>query len=286
MITVESQGGLGNQLFQVALSLELSTTFSERVQIDTWRHSLRGARKLEVPCHDLGIQVVESRPTFLTSNGLLGKVGRTIRNQVATGLYVESGYDFDPSVFYEPHKFRFTGYFQSWKYSIDSIRLISQVFDDYRCNSKWVNVHGQHLEDKGPWFAVHVRMGDYLTSQGQRNHGSIPLDYYKMAFELASRECPLARPVIFSDDPDLAHRLLEVTPPGVEMFRPEHSGTALENLLLMSSASAIVTANSSFSWWAARLGELKGRSIYAPSTWYPPPVGTPADLIPASWTII
>lgn len=286
MITVESQGGLGNQLFQVALSLELSKTFSESVQMDTWRHSVRGARKFEVPCHDLGIQVVESHPRFLTSRGLIGKVGRTIRNQIDTQLYVESGHDFDPSVFYEPHKLRFTGYFQSWKYSIDSIRLISQFFDEYCHNSKWVKVQNQYLDDEGPWFAVHVRMGDYLTSQGQSNHGSTPVDYYIRAFELISKEYPLARPVVFSDSPDLAHRLLEFSQSRFEIFRPEPSGTALENLLLMSNASAIVTANSSFSWWAARLGELKGRSIYAPSTWYPPPVGTPADLIPGSWTVI
>ena len=40
LITIESQGGLGNQLFQLGLAVELKLFNSTPVRIDNWRHDL------------------------------------------------------------------------------------------------------------------------------------------------------------------------------------------------------------------------------------------------------
>jgi hypothetical protein len=49
LITIESQGGLGNQLFQLGLAVELKLSNSTPVRIDKWRHDLKNARPFEAP---------------------------------------------------------------------------------------------------------------------------------------------------------------------------------------------------------------------------------------------
>ena len=57
-----------------------------------------------------------------------------------------------------------------------------------------------------------------------------------------------------------------------------------ESLMLMSKGAAIVIANSSYSWWAAKLSS-NGCIIIAPSKWYQG-MKDPLDLIPEDWTKI
>ena len=61
---------------------------------------------------------------------------------------------------------------------------------------------------------------------------------------------------------------------------PEQS-TPLENLLLLSGASALVGANSTFSWWAAFLGERAEGSVVFPRPLFGP--AGPAE--PRDWLL-
>ena len=58
---------------------------------------------------------------------------------------------------------------------------------------------------------------------------------------------------------------------------------ASEAMILMSSAKGIITANSTFSYWAAMINA--GNHIYAPKFWY---TNTEADgnLYPPHWKIV
>jgi hypothetical protein len=58
---------------------------------------------------------------------------------------------------------------------------------------------------------------------------------------------------------------------------------ALDEMLLMSRAPALVTANSSFSWWAAWLGDRPGRPVVAPRPWFDDPSIDARDLLPPHW---
>lgn len=106
------------------------------------------------------------------------------------------------------------------------------------------------------YVAIHVRRGDYVN-----NHFYVNLwetDYYEKAMSLFPNE----KFLIFSDDPDWCEE---------NFIGDEYSvsyGTELEDFNLMSSCKAIITANSSFSWWAAYLSNCG--KVVAPSVenWY------------------
>jgi hypothetical protein len=56
---------------------------------------------------------------------------------------------------------------------------------------------------------------------------------------------------------------------------------ATESLVLMSFGKAIITANSSFSWWAAVSGN-RTKKVIAPIPWFKN-LDEPKDLIPGNW---
>jgi hypothetical protein len=101
--------------------------------------------------------------------------------------------------------------------------------------------------------AIHVRWGDYLNLR--HVYGTVPAAYYGRALALLT-EATGDRPVwLFSDDPEGAAEYLRGTVDIARVVEPSAASTALENLLLLSSASGLACANSSFSWWAAYLAE-------------------------------
>jgi hypothetical protein len=99
----------------------------------------------------------------------------------------------------------------------------------------------------GATVAVHVRLQDFVSLYNYYNpRGS----YYRQAIELLDPS-GVKKVALFSDQPEVAIALLQ------DLKRPlirVEGNSAIEDMYLMSSCSAIVTAASSFSWWGAFLG--------------------------------
>ena len=118
--------------------------------------------------------------------------------------------------------------------------------------------------------ALHIRRGDYLKAQ----HFHVNLwetDYYQKAIALFPNE----KFIVFCKDnqgweQDKADRQWcrdNLTPLLGDRFElPDKNNTEIEDLNLMSSCKSIITANSSFSWWAAYLGEHE--KVVCPSKWF------------------
>lgn len=102
--------------------------------------------------------------------------------------------------------------------------------------------------------AIHVRRGDYLAMSDL--YVMVAMAYYEEA--MAATSPPY---LVFSDDIPWC----KANFPSECTFM-EHNRD-YEDLFLMTSCDAVVTANSSFSWWGAWLGS--GRRIY-PSRWFTP----------------
>jgi len=101
--------------------------------------------------------------------------------------------------------------------------------------------------------ALHVR---WFNAPGSGGHLNLPARYYRDAVALMEERADAPHYFMFSDHPEAASDLLEL-PEGRVTFVSHNRGdeNAYADLWLMSQCRHFITANSTFSWWGAWLGE-------------------------------
>lgn len=117
--------------------------------------------------------------------------------------------------------------------------------------------------------AVHVRRGDYL------HHPAFAVcdtDYYRKSMESMRTRVSNPRFFVFSDDPGWCRT--EFQDADTEVV-DTGSTNPLHDMYLMSQASHHIIANSSYSWWAAWLGDKAGQEISMPERWFAHSVTAP-----------
>ena len=112
--------------------------------------------------------------------------------------------------------------------------------------------------------AVHVRRTDYLDIPAfQVNDES----YYHDSMDELRARLPNARFYVFSDDTEWCRR--EFRNPDTEVIDSGAlAANPLHDLYLMSLASHHIIANSSYSWWAAWLGDKPDQQVIMPERWF------------------
>ncbi|MDR2744701.1 MAG: alpha-1,2-fucosyltransferase, partial [Desulfovibrio sp.] len=132
--------------------------------------------------------------------------------------------------------------------------------------------------------SVHIRRGDYaaapLTNQ---HHGLCSPEYYAAAIQYIRNTCAVApRLFLFSDEPGWVRDNFDAC--GFEATIVESPEQApWHDMHLMSLCRHHITANSSFSWWGAWLGETDGGVVCAPSRWFIAGNMKDASPIPDRW---
>ena len=188
-------------------------------------------------------------------------------------IHEEMGFSYDPKIInnvivspklYPYDRIYFRGYWQSEKYF--NVPLIRRDFD------WWVN---SPLKTRFVHKAfIHVRRGDYLNRGTKEFHGLLPLEYYQAAVDYIRERVPNITFEVFTDDPDLKQF----------MGYPVVSiGDQHVDLHTMTKYSHGIVANSTYSWWAAWLGERPGQIVVAPKRWFADPKIDTSDLIPERW---
>ena len=131
--------------------------------------------------------------------------------------------------------------------------------------------------------AVHVRRGD-LMKKCNRGFAVQSPGYYERAARLVAERTGARQFHVFTDDP--AWVRCQVKLPGImTIVSGPEGGSAIDDFHLMRLASHVVMANSTFSWWAAWLGERPRACIVAPAAWTADGRRQP-DLLPARWTVL
>lgn len=288
-ILVESQGGIGNQLFIYAYARAIETQSGLPVAIDIWRHKLSGARSFQIaPIVEGNLAVIDSGKRHLEVLPKLQKrlrrwdQSRRPRQNQTTSIVQERSFRFDPKLLEVRPGTRITGYFQSWRY-FESIsdRLRAEL--SIRRNIL-LREHGYGIPASD--IALHVRLGDYLHFRHRRTHNLLTPSYYREALALQLNSSSNNAVTVFSDEPDVAIGLLEAVGVGARFEPCQTSESDLHELLMLSTHHRIICANSTFSWWAAWLGDLSGDSVTVPRRWINRSDFSTTDLFPETWTVL
>jgi len=176
------------------------------------------------------------------------------------------------------------GYFQSEKYfkhAKDKVQEIITVTEDVKRGIQdQINIIRSEYT-----ISLHVRRGDYLNYPNI--HPTPNQDYYKEAIEYIVNETKKTdiEIFVFSDDilwcVNNLFSLAKIN--GIKKVNFVSDNENYEDLHLMSICNHQITANSSFSWWAAWLNINKDKIIVSPNNWFGPQGPDPKDLVPETW---
>jgi hypothetical protein len=269
-IIVRMLGGLGNQLFCYAAARRLAlvndaelviddeTGFSRdfayrrRYALDVFSFRARKATNAEKlkPFDRVRRQLLRygsSKIEFARRRYLVEELDdfdrRLLDRQVLGTLYME-------------------GYWQSELYFKD---VAEKIREDLviKPPSDQLNVGMRDSIQKSNSVGIHLRWFDKDGSVGENN---VVNDYYSNAISAIQSAIPDPHFFVFSDDPAAAARRLDILPQNTTFIGHNTTdGMAFADLWLMSQCKHNIIANSTFSWWAAWLGERSDKMIIAPN---------------------
>jgi hypothetical protein len=282
------QGGFGNQVFIYAAGYAAASKQGCPLYIDkSWFHS-QSLRNYELDTFSSVGMITRATncnthhkrsALGFSAGGVLSRLNLTKDKNFFEG----NAFNYNPAFLKLTPGYTLHGFFQSYLY-------FESVQDDLRNQlrkivepSPWFLETQKFLANLGPWIAIHVRLGDYLSLGTREIHGVIPSHYYLAAANLMAKLLPGASFVIFSDDPPIAKSMLSSEFKAAHFLKSAPGSKSVETMVLMSQSHGSIIANSTFSWWGAWMGDREGRPVIAPRPWMNDPRYFERDLIPENW---
>lgn len=274
MITITTQGGLGNQMFQYAFGLAQANRLQTELGIDNSRNGLHTFRPFNLSLFDPSEIITEPKlPTYFEKN---------LAHHPEVNEEITDG-----DVLF--------GYWQSEKYFQEIGRTIRRKLTPYVNPAKrpWgreaVDFLGKILAAGNRATMLGMRRGDYLKKLNY--HGVMPDEYYSAALGVVTQKV-VDDPIlfIFSDEPDWVEANMAF-PFETHIFKnaatiPGRMGREDIDLALMSYCNNAIIANSSFHWWGAWLGDQRRRGVVvAPTVWFTDHTSQSyaGDIVPDRW---
>ena len=177
--------------------------------------------------------------------------------------YKETSFYFNPNVFMMGANTDLYGYFQSPVYFLncydlvrEELTFVGKIRDESKLKmSSYVN-------ENDITCSIHVRRTDYLKTPDY--HPTCEKQYYENAKNIVKNSInKKVKFLIFGDDYEWIEK---------NIFDDDcvivKNNSAEVDMQLMSMCNIHIIANSSFSWWAAMLGNYN--SVIAPKKWFGP----------------
>lgn len=113
---------------------------------------------------------------------------------------------------------------------------------------------------------LHIRGGDYLSPKNTGIYTILDMNYYRQAFQEVESRQKQVRYEVVTNDPPYVEQMLSTEPRAFEL---SNGKSAMDDFSEISRHKVIVATNSTFCWWAARIGLYKGQTelIIAPAQW-------------------
>ena len=222
---VNAIGGVGNQLFQIAAGYAYAKKYDKNLIINPYNW-VAGQ----------GTNPLEYKDTIFKNFQYY------ISSQETVTPIQERRFNYDELPFIEG-SVSLNGYFQSLKY-------FEEIKDEFISLINLPEINNNLIPDVG----FHIRRGDYLKHVNI--HHVCRTDYFEYFFEkFKDKDIK-----ILTDDPDYV--VEEFAKYKFEILK---SNSDIKELACMAKSKVLVGSNSTFSWWAALIGN---NISYFPSRWF------------------
>lgn len=279
MVIIQVAGGLGNQLQQYALYRKFVRLGVEARLDLSWFDKVHAAEKEQMRGKDI-IPVVtrrelelryfdrlvfetctkEEKETLIGADNILGKLRRK--------LMPFTIHKFEESKMYHPELLEFedmylTGYFACEKYYADILYDLREKIQFPPSSNPLNREMADRMRNENS-VSVHMRRGDYLNPENVTMFGNICTDaYYQNAIDFVKRVIPDAHFYFFSDDVSYVKKRF----PGDDytIVDINHGRDSFYDMWLMSNCKHNICANSTFSFWGARLNPNENKIMIRPT---------------------
>lgn len=269
MVIIQLAGGLGNQMQQYALYRKfLSLGIDTKLDISWFTATDRqdgvyARRELELDYYeglDYEICTEEEKKALIGNEGFLSKLRGKLFPETKRIFYETQIYH--PEIF-DFHQMYLCGYFACEKYYAD---IMEQLREEIRFpasnnpRNKEAVCEIEHRES----VSVHIRRGDYLDAKNIEMFGNIcTAEYYAGAIEKIKQIYPNAHFYLFSDDEEYVRE--QYTSKEYTVINWNKGRDSFYDMWLMSRCKHNICANSTFSFWGARLNSNPEKVMIRPS---------------------
>jgi len=275
MLIVQIAGGLGNQMQQYAVYCKLRD-LGKDVKLDlSWFD--KSTQKIMLAPRDFELSLFKNvdfeecsdseRDYFLKRNIFQKAAGKGLKK---LGIWQHE----NPKVFAESKMYHdelfsledkyITGYFACQKYYSDIMDELIEKFEFPAHSDDMLHTRNMALVDKmenETSVSVHIRRGDYLDPPNAAILGNIATEeYYKGAMDYFRVKDKSTHFYIFTSDHEYARENFSDT----SMYTIVDWNTgknSVQDLMLMSHCKGNICANSTFSFWGARLNKRQDKTV-------------------------
>jgi hypothetical protein len=302
-VTIALTGGLGNQLFQLAAALNVSS--HNKVYLETSigkpRLNEKGGAELTSFNLPIGVESLNSKKSnwllrkssgFMLRNGVNPRGfenSRIVRPVLNVGWFLIARLTFKTRItpiagqgvgFFPIRKARGSvllyGYFQSFRWADSVYERLMMLTPGFGAQEI---IKFTELAQVEKPLVVHIRLGDY---KNEPNFGLASKSYYEFAVKKLWGSNAFEKIWVFSDEPELAASYFPKEFLSHLRWIPEILGSAALTLEVMRLGQGYVIGNSTYSWWGAYLSRSHNPPVIAPDPWFASLVD-PIDLIPLRW---
>jgi hypothetical protein len=295
-LVVQLSGGLGNQLFQYAAARTLADRESMSLILDcrffqndiygrTFELDALNVRFDGIDNHGI-VKLPENIPTWMRRI-----VWKLEREYLYAWKYPYSAIRESPKEAWrrtleDPDGLYMKGYFQSELYFTGNARLAN----DFTMKAEMDQENKRILEEikANPCsVCLHLRQykGDLKSHKSQKHLNDCTAEYFAAAIDRITGIIKNPHFYVFSNDlGGLDARLLD----GKEYSVVSHNkgGKGVFDWALMRECRHFIISNSTYSWWAAWLGEASSKKVIAPRRWFSKKAGSDSGIYPKEWILI
>lgn len=288
MIITKLQGGLGNQMFQVAIAFAFAKYYNTNFKLDlsflennNKTTEVFTARDYELGVFSYNFKFADKNDIeifYPKNKNILKKIILKIKKIILKSRIITDNWD---TRFFSKKITKYTyfdGYWQSENYFKKYRNDILDLFKFPELSSEFANIKQEIINANS--VSIHFRRGDYVKNEHIKSvHGICDFKYYQKASDFIYKKQKNIKFFLFSDEPDWVKNNFKSN----INYTVINTGHSITDMMLMSLCKHNIIANSSFSWWGAWLNQNPDKIVIAPKKWFADNKRNTIDLIPNSW---